>query len=95
MDQAAIDPVMHSYSIQEVEVDETIKATSDGLYKAALKAKQRAMSLDIIKDDEQWEALLDLLGIAEFASGSDIRILNGKITELEKAPKPQQEAQSA
>ncbi len=89
MEQAANDPVMHSYSIQEVEADETIKATSDGLYKAALKAKQRAMSLEVVKDDEMWTALLDLLGITEFASGADIAKINGKITELEKAPKQQ------
>lgn len=82
MAQADHDTSVPAYAIQEE--DETIKAANQGLYNAALKAKQRAFSLDIVKGDEEWEALLDLLQIAEFASGADIAKLNGKITELEK-----------
>lgn len=69
--------------------DPTIKAANDGLYNAVLKAKQRALSQGVIRDDQQWEALLDNLEITKFVNGADIAKLNGKITQLEKMPKQQ------
>lgn len=84
-------PAMASYSIQDVTDDETIKATNQGLYNAALKAKQRAIELSVIGTDEEWQAMLDYLQIVEFASGKDIATVNGKINETLKA----REAQSA
>lgn len=87
MAQADHETAVPAYSIQEQEEDETIKAANQGLYNAALKAKQKALSLDVIKSDEEWEALLDLLQIAEFTTGADIAKVNGKITELEKKQK--------
>jgi len=63
--------------------DPTIKASNQGLYNAALQAKIRAKKLGIT-DDAKWEALLDLLGIKEFATGADIAKLNSKLTEIEK-----------
>lgn len=86
-------PAMASYSIQDVTEDETIKAASDGLFKAALKAKQRAMELSVISTDEEWQAMLDYLGIEQFASGKDIASVNSKINEMLKAST--QVAQSA
>lgn len=87
MAQADHDTSVATYAIQEIVEDETIKASNDGLFKAAVKAKQRALSFDIVKNDEEWEALLDMLQITEFASGADIAKLNGKLTELEKKQK--------
>lgn len=64
---------------QQEQNDPTIKAANPGLYNAALQAKKRGGL-----DDAKWLALLQHLGIEQFASGADIAKLNGKITELEK-----------
>jgi phage recombination protein Bet len=88
MAQADNETAVPTYAIQEE--DETIKAASDGLYKAALKAKQRAMELSVISTDEEWQAMLDYLQIAEFASGKDIAAVNGKINETLKAREAEQ-----
>jgi Rad52/22 family double-strand break repair protein len=64
--------------------DPTIKAANPGLYEAALKQKQRALNLNLISDNQGWLDMLKSLGITEFAKGSDIALINGKLTELEK-----------
>lgn len=65
--------------------DPTIKAVNQGLYNAALQAKKRGLAMGL--DDAKWLAMLQHLGIEQFASGADIAKLNGKITELEKKQK--------
>jgi hypothetical protein len=72
--------------LAEESRDPTIKAANDGLYRAALAAKQRVMQHKIIQNDEQWLALLDHLGIAEFKTGTDIGILNADIDQRIKQP---------
>lgn len=69
--------------------DPTIKATNSGLYDAAYKLKRRAIEQKIISNDEEWKALLDYLGIAEFASGKDLASVNGKIAETLKSREQQ------
>ena len=67
--------------------DPTVKATSPALYNAALQAKQRGQRMGFLTDDTKWEALLQHLGIEQFASGADIAKVNGKLTEFEKKQK--------
>ena len=69
---------------EELPVDPTIKAINDGLFKAAYAAKQKALKLNIIADDQGWIDLLGTLGITEISTGKDIATLNNKITELSK-----------
>ncbi len=78
MAQADHETAVPAYAIQEE--DETIKAANQGLYNAALKAKQRAFKLDV-----DWDDLLDQLGITEFTNGADIAKINGRLTEMEKS----------
>jgi hypothetical protein len=74
-------------TVQQAQDDPTIKAVNQGLYEAALKAKQRGQKMGFITDDTKWEALLQHLSIEQFTSGADIAKVNGKLTEMEKKPK--------
>jgi len=59
------------------------QASIPALVDAAKKAKTRAFSIKVVNSDEEWLALLDLVGVAEFKGGGDIAKVNGKITEIE------------
>jgi hypothetical protein len=64
--------------------DGTIRATTKALYDAAFKLKQRAIHQKLIGNDEDWQELLTVLGIEQFAGGSDLAKVNGKLAELER-----------
>ncbi len=82
---ASAEEVIQAMAEQDPEPqDETIKAVSKPLYNAALQAKQRALKLNIITDDQGWIDLLGTLGITEITTGKDIAALNNKITEIDK-----------
>jgi hypothetical protein len=80
---ASADEVIQAVE-QEQPQDETINAVSKPLYNAASQAKQRALKLNVITDDQGWIDLLGTLGITEIGTGKDIATLNNKITELSK-----------
>ena len=69
----------------QTQDDKTIKATSQGLYTAALQAKQKAINAKVVSNDTEWLAMLEYLGIKEFANGKDIAAVNGKIAETIKS----------
>lgn len=69
---------------QQAQDDPTIKAVSQPLYNAALQAKQRALKLNIIANDQGWIDMLTVLGITEITTGKHIADINNKIIEIEK-----------
>lgn len=71
-----------SDKITSINKDATIKAANDALYKAAMKARQKAFDAQLCKNDRDWLALCETANITEFNKPDDIRVINDLIKEL-------------
>ncbi len=95
MDQASDDlpTIDHSTTIVEAneqsvserkearntEQDPTIKVAILGLYQPVAKNKQRAIEACLIRNDQDWQDMLQRLNITEFQTGKDVAALKNHI----------------